>query len=199
MKANYGFGLAAIVLAILFPIYWLAPLTMGLDNAVTAMRDEFMTLDGWDALFAIIGVLEIAVYLGLRRYFRDQINGSFPANMLLVMAILVGLFHCTLFIDIGVSLGLTLPSGDSFIFMMIAMLVVLLGLYTFALLALSIAMLVKFDEISVVLKTFTIGAMIAAMFQLSIVFAMVNIVLFPGLMLLLAIHFFRGDSAVEVV
>lgn len=79
-------GIAAITLAVLFPIYWIATFGFIIDNAEMAFRADFLELSGWDILFVAIGALEIYVYFSLSKYFRDQIGGGLIANMLLAMA-----------------------------------------------------------------------------------------------------------------
>lgn len=192
-------GIAAIALAILFPIYWIATLGFAAGNAELAFRADFLTINGWDLLFVVIGMLEIGVYLALSRYFRDQINGGFLANMLIVMAVFVALFHSSVIVDLLLGLGFYTAHSDIMIDVALIAAVVILFLYTFALLAFSIGLLARFSALPAALKLFACGALIAGLLQLTVVLAVINIVLFPALMLVLAFHFLAGDQTVEVV
>ena len=192
------FGMVAVALAVLFPIYWIHALSSAVGYADVAHRQDFATLDGWDLLFLIIGLLEVAVYLGLWRYFRDQLNGGFIGALLLVMAVLVGLTHATLLIDLLHFVG-ALHASDALLDMVGVASLVLLGLYAVVLFALALTLLVRFVELPNLLRIFAVLALITAGLQITIVFAVANIVLFPILMLVLAMHFFSGDDSVEVV
>lgn len=189
-------GLGAIVLALLFPIYWLFAVT---NYSLDAVREDFMTLSGWDLLFVIIGVLEIGVYLALARLFRDQLDGTVSAIFLLVMAGMVGLFHATTLVDFLHGIGLSRAVSDTLIGVGIAVSLASLFLYTVAALALSISLLVRFTELPTLMRCFSIGLLIACLLQFTVVLGVINIFLFPLLMLLLGVHFLRGDHAVEVV
>ncbi|CUA85861.1 hypothetical protein [Pseudidiomarina woesei] len=192
-------GMAAIALAVLFPIYWIATFGLMIDNAEMTFSTDFLELSGWDILFVTIGALEIYVYFSLSKYFRDQIGGGFIANMLLAMAFFVALFHSTVAVDILLGLGLFPSIAETIIDVTLVAGIVLLLLYSFALIAMCSAMLARFIALPNTLKLFAVGMLIAAVLQLTLVLAVVNIVLFPALMLLLAYHFLTDEHAVEVV
>ncbi len=191
-------SLCAILLAVLFPIYWFTALGGAIQNAEVALRQDLTSLDGWDFLLLVIGVLEIVVYLGLRQFFLNQINGGLPATLLLVLAALVAVFHSSLLIDLTAGLNLIVLSA-SFINSIAIASVVILALHAVVLLALSITLLTRFSDLSPLLKAFTCVALIAAVCQISVFFALLNLILFPILMLITAIHFYSGDTTVEVV
>ncbi|MDX1706620.1 hypothetical protein [Pseudidiomarina sp.] len=192
-------GVAAIVLAILFPIYWVATFGFAVGDAELAFRADFLEINAWDLLFVVIGILEIGVYLALSKYFRDQINGGFPANMLIVMAFFVALFHSSVIVDLLLGMGLYTEHSETIIDVTLIASVVTLFLFTFALLAFSIGLLARFATLPAALKLFACGALIAGLLQLTVVLGVINIVLFPALMLVLAFHFLAGDQTVEVV
>lgn len=192
-------GMAAIALAVLFPIYWIATFGLMIDNAEMTFRTDFLELSGWDILFVTIGALEIYVYFSLSKYFRDQIGGGFIANMLLAMAFFVALFHSTVAVDILLGLGLFPSIAETIIDVTLVAGIVLLLLYCFSLIGMCSAMLARFIELPTALKIFAVGMLIAAVMQLTLVLAVVNIVLFPALMLPLAYHFLTDEHTVEVV
>ncbi|KFZ30834.1 hypothetical protein IDSA_07045 [Pseudidiomarina salinarum] len=192
-------GVAAILLAILFPIYWVATFSLAAGDPELAFRADFLKINAWDLLFVVTGMLEIGVYLALSRYFRDQINGGFLANMLIVMALFVALFHSSVIVDLLLGLGLYTEHSGMIIDVALIASVVTLFLYAFALLAFSIGLLARFTVLPPALKLFACGALVAGLLQLTVVLAVINIVLFPILMLVLAFHFLAGDQTVEVV
>lgn len=93
-------GVAAIILAVLFPIYWLQG-----ELSLEALRADIMTLNVWDGLFVLIGGLEVAVYLALSRLCRDQVGGTLASVLLVIMAVMVGVFHATILADITFALA----------------------------------------------------------------------------------------------
>ncbi|HET8817328.1 MAG TPA: hypothetical protein VFM61_07775 [Pseudidiomarina sp.] len=201
MKSNfYQFaGMAALALAVLFPIYWLGVFGLAIDNYESGFVDNITTLDAWDVLFVIIGALEVFVYLALRESFKHQIEGGLAAVALLVMAALVALFHLTVVVDISLSMGLLANYSEGLIeFVLIASLVILF-LYAAVAFVFAIALLLRFAELSMLMKVFACGVLIMAVFQFTVILGIANIFLFPVLMLLLAVHFWRGEQTVEVV
>ena len=189
-------GVGAIVLALLFPIYWLFAVT---NFSLDAVREDFVTLSGWDLLFVIIGVLEIVVYLALARLCRDQLGGTVSAIFLFVMAGMIGLLHATTLVDVLHGIGVSGAVSETLIGIGIAVSLASLFLYTVAALALAISFLVRFTELPTLMRCFSIGLLIACLLQLTVVLGVINIFLFPLLLLLLGVHFLRGEHAVEVV
>lgn len=192
------FGIAALALAVLFPIYWINAIGFAFDVGEMSYREDFTTLDVWDLIFLIIGLLEMTVYIGLRNYFKDQINGGLAGVLLLIMAGLIALTHATLLIDLTVGLGL-FQASPNFLDTIAIGSILVLGLYAVTLFALAIALLVRFPELPTLIKIFAALALITAGSQITIVFSFANIILFPILMLIVAFHFLLGDNNVEVV
>lgn len=192
-------GIAAIALAILFPVYWLYAFgTLSAESFEVAFQEDLTSLNGWDALFVVIGVLEIAVYVVLARLCRNQLNGSLPAALLIIMAVVVGLFHATVLVDITLALGLATLS-DTLMNVTVIFSLICLFLYAVVAFIFAISMLIRFAQLSMPLKVFAIGLLIACVFQFTVVLGIVNIFLFPVLMIVLAMQFFRGDHELEVV
>lgn len=189
-------GLAAIALAILFPTYWLFAMT---DLSMEAIREDFVTLSGWDSLFVVIGALEVFVYLALSRLFRNQLGGSLSAILLIIMASIVAVFHSTILVDLIIASGFAAGATETLVDTGLVISLVTLFLYTVTAFILSIALLTRFSELSVLMRLFAIGLLLCCMLQVTVIFAFVNTFLFPILTLLLAAHFFRGGHSVEVI
>lgn len=187
-------GVAAIILAVLFPIYWLQG-----DLSLDALRADMMTLNGWDGLFVLIGGLEVAVYLALSRLSRDQMGGTLASVLLVIMAAMIGVFHATVLVDIVLGLGLLTGSVDTLVNTALIIGLVSLYLYAVAAFILAIALLLRFRDLSGLMRAFAVCMLIISVFQLTLVLGIFNIFLFPALMLLLAIYFLRGGHSIEVV
>lgn len=194
---RYGGG-AAILLAVLFPIYWLYVLTIGVSGEAGIWGD-FQTLNGWDALFVLIGALEIFVYLVLRKYLSHHLNAGLLSALLWVMIGLVAIFHGFVVVDIALATGLFNAYEDALIASAMAGSLTVLFLFALVSLIFAIALLTQFSSLPTLIKVFSIGLIVVALMQLTVILGVVNIVLFPILMLLLAIQFLRGEQSVEVV
>lgn len=192
------FGVLAIVLAILFPVYWIDSIGLAIDDAEMAFANDMLALTGRDLLFLIIGVLEVAVYCGLSIHFRSQINGGWASKILLVMAGLVVIFHTSLIVDLLAEFGLWQPS-ENMLGLIVLAASIILGLFSFAMLALGVVLLAQFIHLPTLLKLFAVVAVVAAVAQISVVFAFANLLLFPLLMLIASFHFLLGETHVEVV
>jgi len=149
----------------------------------------------------LIGAMEIYVYLGLRRVLEDRLHGGLPATLLLLMAIVVGVFHATVLFDVVLNVGPTLaqPLQERLVWASAA--VTIGGLFVYSVLGvvLSIALLVKAAELPALLKVFAGLLVLACLLQLTVVLGLFNVVLFPVILLVLAVFFMRGGHEVEVV
>lgn len=194
-------GYLAIVLALLFPVYWISVLGAGGEDLFETVRADVMRLDGWDALFVLIGALEIYLYLSLRKLLAQRLDTSLPTVLLLLMAIVVGVFHATVLFDLGFAMGAwaDVSGGDRLV--LASMVVGIAGLFVYAILGfvLSISLLRARAESPTLLKVFAILLLACCVLQFTIVFGFVNLVLFPVALLALAAFFLRGEHAVEVV
>ncbi|MGI5310621.1 hypothetical protein [Rheinheimera sp. WS51] len=199
-KLNLISGMAAVCLAVLFPIYWVYAVTgVFSEDAIGLMATDFSTLNAWDLLFVIIGLLEIVVYLGLYQLCREQLNGGAAAILILIMTTIIALFHSTVVIDVLLATGIVTTAIDSWITSGSIIGISLLVLYSLVAGVFAILLLTRFSELTTIMKAFAIGLLLMCLLQLSIIFAASNIVLFPILLLLLAIQFFRNDHSIDLV
>jgi hypothetical protein len=194
-------GYAAIALALLFPVYWVSALGVGEQSFVEAFRADVLSFSALDVLFVLIGAIEIYIYLGLRKVLLEQLHGNTPAALLLLMAIIVGIFHATVLFDVVLAFGPTLAESTQEQLVAASAIVAIAGLFTYTVLALvlSIALLVSKAEIPGLLKVFAVLLMVCCVLQLTIVLGVVNVLLFPVVLLVLAVFFLRGGHEVEVV
>lgn len=194
-------GYTAIALALLFPVYWVSALGVGEQSFVEAFRADVLSFSALDVLFVLIGAMEIYIYLGLRRILLEQLHGNTPAALLLLMAIIVGVFHATVLFDVILAFGPILAESTREQLIAASAIVAIAGLFIYAVLGiiLSIALLVSKAEIPGLLKVFAVLLMVCCLLQLTIVLGVVNVILFPVVLLVLAVFFLRGEHEVEVV
>jgi hypothetical protein len=202
VKFNVISGAAAITLAVLFPIYWvyiIAGAGALSSNAGQLITTEFSTLNAWDLLFVVIGLLEITVYIGLYKVCRDQIDTGVAAILLVLMSAIIAVFHATVLIDVLLATGVVSTSIDAWIAWGTTISISLLFLYTIVAGVFAIVLLVSFSELNNIMKAFAIGLLLMCVLQLTVVLASANIVIFPVLLVLLAIQFFRNDHKIDIV
>lgn len=199
MAHNVRAGFAAILLAVLFPIFWLGGLVFSGQSLEDMYRANVMRLDGWDALFVVIGALEIYVYLALRERLKDFTYGSLSRAVLLLMALIVAVFHATVLFDVVIAFGVTAETADNLVWASGISAIAMLFVYTVLGYILALGLLLRFAELPKLLSLFAILLLVACVFQTTIFFGFVNTVLFPVILLVLAAYFMRGDHQVEVV
>jgi hypothetical protein len=192
-------GFAAIALAILFPVYWIYAFgALSSQPFIISIIEDFYHFTGWDVLFIIIGALEIGIYLVLSKLCRNQFDGELPGMLLWLMALVVGVFHLTVLVDITIALGLV-SNPDHIVEFAVIISIASLFLYAFVAFVFFISMLVRFKTLTTPLKVFSIGLFFLSAFHFSIFLSFLNIFLFPVLMVVLAVQFLRGEQTVEVV
>ncbi len=202
MNREYALpGYIAVALALLFPVYWISRLGVGGASFEEAFHADVTRLDAWDLLFVLIGVMEIYLYFSLRKLLQERLQGTLPAAVLLLMAIVVGVFHATVVFDLVFAIGPEFTPGMEDRLVVAAAVVAISGLFVYAVLgfALSIMLLLPRAESPPLLKLFAALLMACCVLQFTIVFGILNVALFPVVLLLLAIYFLRGDHQVEVV
>lgn len=195
-------GVAAVLLAVLFPVYWLPVFNIQEQSLLSAYRADVLSLTVTDLLFVVIGALEIYLYFSLRKIFAARLNGSMVSALLLVLMLLVALFHLTVLADIIYALGGALMSEsavDTLLLMTGVAGLLIAAVFEVVSIILAIVLLLPSVAAPVVLKLFAVFILICSVLQLTIVFAVVNIFLFPAALILLAIFFFREDHVVDVV
>lgn len=202
MNREYALpGYVAVALALLFPVYWISRLGTGGASFEEAFHADVTRLDAWDLMFVLIGVMEIYLYFSFRKLLQERLHGALPAVLLLLMAIVVGVFHATVVFDLVFAVGPELAPGMEDRLVVAAAVVAIAGLFVYAVLAfaLSIMLLLPGIESPPLLKLFAALLMVCSVLQFTIVFGILNVALFPVVLLILAMYFLRGDHQVEVV
>lgn len=203
MNRDYAIpGYVAIALAVLFPIYWLSGLFAGPERSlIEVFRADVMRLSAIDALFVLIGAMEIYLFLSLRRMLSEQLNGGLAASLALCMAVAVGLVTATVLFDVflAMSPGMSPELVDRVVIMAGVTLLVFSILVGLIGLILAITLLVRSVESGALLKLFAVVLLVCSLLALTIILAPVVYVLYPVALLLLAAWFLRGGGEVEVV
>lgn len=196
-------AISAIMLAILFPIYWISQFwVVGSDGGETLYMN-LTRLNPSDLVFLIIGVLNIYVYLAFKRFLNDRhaFSGADIPITLIVIVVAVYTFGSlatdTLMHFFGDNLQLpwhqaTLNGNtvamlvSTFVF---GVLDILLGVFLFT----------QARNFSHVLKAFAVIIIIQGAFELTVVFGFLAFALFPVALTLLAILFVRQPDELDVV
>lgn len=204
MKQSHPYlfaGVAAIALAVLYPAYWVQLLNSVFGgNFDEVLREDFMRLSFGDFVFALVGTLEIIVYLALAKMFRDQFGGDFLRVMLFILAGIVFLMHATVFIDVMIALGIySDETAQNVIDWGLGISVMAVVLYGVVAMVCAIAMLTKFSQLTALLKAFSIMLLFVGLFSFLLITGFLNVLLMPIAMLLVGIQFFRNDQEVDVV
>lgn len=196
-------GAAALVLAVLYPIYWVFSLALGFGEGslFAAFKADLQRLDGWDALFVLIGALEVYVYLSLRHLLKQRLHAGLGSLFALLLAIVVAAFTATVLFDLMLVMGqgmsesarATLLTTAAVVSIALAMLLSLIGAL------LGCALLFGKGEIPLLLKLFSVLLLLASLANLSLVFAFFSLVIYPLALVLLAVFFLKDEHEVEVV
>ncbi len=195
-------GIAAIALAILFPIYWIYVLTTGGDDYAAAYQNDLLTLSWLDALFLLIGALEVYIYLSLRNTFNNLIKTKAARAALAIMASMVVVFHAPLILDLIFFISNANAQSTTVIqWIEISFVSSIVALTIFSLTGLifGVMLLVKKQYSGGLIKAFAVILLLMCAFQLTFVFSFLSIILFPLALTTLAIYFLKEPETVEVV
>ena len=205
MNGNYVKpGIAAIALALLFPLYWSIVLVVGADGQdfQQALREDMLTLTWIDGLFLLIGILEIYIYMSLVRAFNDQLNSNAARILLYIIIGSIFFFHASIFADLFLVFFQDSTSSETIdgivgtsVFTAIAALVV----YVIAGLGLSVVILTKNSVNAPLIKYFAVMLLIICLLQATILFAIVNLLMFPVALIILAVYFLKDPDTLEVI
>ena len=201
---NYNLaGAAALVLAVLYPIYWVFSLALGFGEGslFEAFKADVQRLDGWDALFVLIGALEVYVYLSLRSLLQQRLHAGLGSLLALLLAIVVAAFTATVLFDLVLAMGqgmsesarATLLTFAVVVNIALAMLLSLLGL------VLGCALLFGKADSAPLLKLFAILLLLASLLNLSVILSFLSLLVYPLALVFLAVVFLKGGHEVEVI
>ena len=196
-------AIAAIALAILFPIYWVTAILSGMFDSDINFYHSTIGFSWLDLLFVFVGLLTIYVYLCLKRILNDQYGFSgvnLPLNILIACNSIYffGLAALDLVMDVfGTGLGLSVHK-----FVLNANISIGVGsmpVFGIANILMGVLLLRNADIDSSILKMFAIVVIIQGIFEITIVFSPALIAIAPIMWIVLALLFMQKPDVLEVI
>ena len=193
-------GVAALLLAVIHPIYWLGVSPLVGDNNL--LWQDISSLGLYDVLFASIVLLNIYIYLNLKNILNEQLNFNHIDLLVMVMVTINALWLSTLFLDVAsVVLPDSLVTQNKNIFLNIYLSVgigsiIIIGIVD---LLIGILLLMKLNEAPTLLKIFAIMSVIQGVVGMTVFFAGILIFIIPVTFIVLAMFFLRKPESIEIV
>jgi uncharacterized membrane protein len=196
-------GIAAIALAILFPLYWVIVISSGMLDSRISFYQSTIGFAWSDLLFVFVGLLTVYVYLCLKRLLNQQYGFSgvnLPLNILIACSAIYffALAALDLVMDVfGDGLGLSVHK-----FVINANITISVGsllVYGIADILMGVLLLKNSDNDSSILKTLAIVAIIQGIIEITIIFSPALIAIWPLMLVVLAILFMHKPDQLEVI
>ncbi|WP_298637155.1 hypothetical protein [uncultured Umboniibacter sp.] len=197
-------GISAILLAVLFPIVWLAiPFSMLDGDIEHEIMKDLMTLSVSDLLFIITGALEVYVFIALRSLCKDLINGKGLEWIINIQIGCLILLYSSACLNVGVALldpetastVMELILGSYIVFMITMSFVV--SLLT---LVIGVLLLQFWQTLETSLRAFSILLVMSGIFFISVIFAFAATLLYSVALITFAFYLLGSSrSTVEVV
>lgn len=196
-------SIAAIAIAAIYPLYWIYEFAWGDTDFSVPYYAESSSLEFADLIFLILGALSIYVYVSLKRILHEHHNYhhiDIPITLIVANAIFfyVGIFA----IDATMLLmGDQLSLGTQE-FLVVGMMIILVGSNIISgVLNILIAVMLLRDSQSLpsVVRAFAIVTLVVGLCEVTVLFALVTIFIYPVVFAILAAYFHRGPEMIEVV
>jgi len=196
-------GIAAITLAVLFPMYWISLILSGAFDSMSQFYYSTIEFTLSDLCFVVLGILSIYIYLSFKRLLNNQIGFAavnIPLNLIIATCAVyfVGLSALEIMIDLfGGSLGLAIHK-----FVLNANSAIAVGsLIVFGVADILIgAMILKnVSDDSMGLKVLAIIMIIQGVLEISIIFSAALILVFPITMVAMSLVFLQKRGVLEVI
>ena len=193
-------GVAAILLAVATPIYWL-----GMSPSVgdyDILWQDMLSLGFYDILFASCLLLNIYIYLNLKHILNEQLNFNHIDLLVLIMVAINTLWLGTLFLDVASTVlpdNIVTQKKDVFLKINLSVsigAIVILGIID---LLIGILLLAKSTELPTLLKIFAIMSVIQGVIGMTVFLSVTLIFIFPITMIILAMFFLRKPESIEIV
>lgn len=197
-------GVAAIALALLFPLYWTFVLLVGEHGSdfMSTLRADMLEISLMDGMFLLIGALEIYIYYSLVRVFNNRLPSQAAKVLLFIIIGSVAVFHLTVLADFYLALmhgNLSQGAIDTVVTLTIYLSIAALVVFVIAGIGLSITILSISDSATTILKAFAILLLVICVLQATVLLAMLNLILFPIALVLLAVYFLKEPETLEIV
>ncbi len=187
-------GVAALALAVLFPAYWIIEATAaGLDFESLQVRHA---LGVSRVLFILLGALSIVVYLGLKRQLYDHYNFRGLDIVLAMMIGLCGVFYGGVAIVELITPVLGFDNSELILTILWLGCVVIFGILDIVIGAL---LLRAGDQVPGLLRVFAIITLVMGIMEVSLIFSVVVIFLFPVALVILGLNLLKRPEVIEIV
>ncbi|GAA0208808.1 hypothetical protein GCM10009123_15330 [Kangiella japonica] len=198
MKRDYLLpGIVAISLAIIFPVYWVLMFNSRLEQVANWAGLIESKLDIYSWLFLLIGAISIYLYAYFKKILHDQLNFNAIDALLTLMIINSAIFFTGVFIaDVLSYYGLaqSWTTAGVHIFSVICM--VIFGILD---IVIGIVLLANNKQIPTYLVILAAISILLGLFEISVIFSIASIIIFPIYLLFLATVFLRKPETIEVV
>ena len=193
-------GIAALLLAVIHPFYWLGVGPLIGDNSM--LWQDIINIGFNDFLFALIVLLNIYVYLSLKNILNEQLNFNHINLLVMILITINAIWLSTLFLDLSSAvLPDTLIAQNKGIFLNIYVVIgigaiIVIGLVD---LLIGVLLLMKLKEAPTLLKIFAVTSLIQGIAGMIIFLAGILIFVVPITLVILAMFFLRKPESIEIV
>lgn len=196
-------GIAAIALAILFPIYWLAEIFSGTFESGEAFYRNTLSLGFLDLVFLIIGLLCIYIYFNLKKILHEQFNFHGVDIFINVIIAVTAIYFIGLFaLDVGMTIfgdKVQLPAHKLALNINYVVGIGSMIIFGAADLLMGVLLLKNSDVDNGILKAFAVITIIQGVFEITIIFSGAVILIFPIALMIMAMLFMRKLDVLEVI
>ena len=196
-------ALAAIALAVLFPLYWFDRFVQMNKSHGVEFYNDVVGLSFADAVFLLIGLLMVYVYFSLKKFLNDRFGFSeanIPLTLLMISAA-VYVFG-SLAVDAAMQFAghrLHLPWHKVVLEANVTALMVSTIIFGVLDIVLGIMLFMKARTVSSVLTIFAILTVIQGLLELTVFLSPAVFVVYPVALIFLAIMFLRRPEVLEIV
>ena len=202
VKTANGLGLAVIfVLGVTVPLNYLLENYVLKEGALTWLDADFASVDlGFLSFLMYIAVVASVVQLVemIVEKFAPALYGALGIFLPLI-AVNCSILGGALFMQDRQYPTLAEATREGLVWSSVVVTIAGLFVYSVLGLVLSTVLLLRRAELPGLLKLFAGLLMVACLMQLTVVLGLFNVVLFPVILLVLAVYFIRGGYEVEVV
>ncbi|MCH2189649.1 MAG: hypothetical protein MK188_01835 [Gammaproteobacteria bacterium] len=196
-------AVSAILLAVIFPIYWVSEFWQISERGGAAVYQNISTLSAGDLVFLIIGALGTLIYLGLKRFLNQRYAYHSADLILILLAVTTAVFTLgTLFMDLithffGDQLFLSWHMGSyNGVTVSLFISLIVFGVLD---LVLGILLITHAKQMSGAMLAFAILTLIQGIVEITVIFALSTIFIYPLAMLVLAVNLLSRPQELEVV
>ena len=188
MKKDYLLpGIIALFLAIIFPVYWVLMFNSRLEEVANWAGLIQPKLDIYSWVFLFIGAISIYLYAYLKKILHDQLNFKKVDVLLTLIIINSAIFYSGIF-------ALDWTTTGVHIFGVIC--IVIFGILD---IVIGILLLANNRDLPSYLVILAVISLLLGLFEVSVIFSIASIVIYPLYLMFLAVFFLRKPETVEVV